>query len=1433
MEAFPDGFSQGVKNVWQEFAQYAQENNWTTAFQFYLNNKRDYPNTSSLWTLEEQYTADDFRAGAWFMGLCRQGWEAAGTTDTNFHWRTDTSARWQQNWGQLKGICNLRVQGDGRDWDYRQDRYRRYTEQTEESRWWYGTGPDRRASLTEHGAQILKHWSHGLNGGTPYWDNFKNNWSTATGNDQDGQDATLSVLLSGDSVPGYGTFDGRIATVRMKAMRYGQQLCELLNLMAGKDDWNRNIMARTLSAAFGDSGDPSGDGDGHDTFGGDEYTNMEILDYYQLHADLVASLAAGVEVGKEAEDFDTRTGKFVVGDDPEASEEQYMWAPNGSGNRWNGPDAGQRLEYSFNVEQEGSYRIKGRVYAPNDNDDSFWVRVDGEPSGGYLWEVLQNTAYLPDYVSDRGGEDPVQVCLTAGTHTVSVYLREDGTRLDTIGLERTGSCQDGLEKEAEECDTRTGEFVVGDDPDASEEQYVWAPNGSGNEWNLNESHRVECSFNVEQEGSYRIKGRVYAPNDNDDSFWVRVDGEPSGGYLWEVLQNTAYLPDYVSDRDGQDPVQVCLTAGTHTVSVYLREDGTRLDTIGLERTGSCDVPPSIDVQPEDQTVTEGETATFDVTASGTEPLSYQWQRWNSGAWEDISGETSASYTILSASQLDDGARFRCMVTNAGGSVPSDECILTVIPLNSAIDLVKLPELQDVNFGEDVSFTLTVLNTGDVDLDNVIVTDALCDSLILEDDGDGDAILAPSEEWSYNCTVNNATADFSNTASVDGDDPTGFTVSDSATADVTVGPIDGLEKEAEECDTRTGEFVVGDDANASGGQYVWAPNGSGNEWNLNESHRVECSFNVEQEGSYRIKGRVYAPNDNDDSFWVRVDGEPSGGYLWDVLQNTAYLPDYVSDRDGQDPVQVCLTAGTHTVSVYLREDGTRLDTIGLERTGSCDVPPSIDVQPEDQTVTEGETATFDVTASGTEPLSYQWQRWNSGVWEDISGETSASYTILSASQLDDGARFRCMVTNAGGSVPSDECILTVIPLNSAIDLVKLPELQDVNFGEDVSFTLTVLNTGDVDLDNVIVTDALCDSLILEDDGDGDAILAPSEEWSYNCTVNNATADFSNTASVDGDDPTGFTVSDSATADVTVGPIDGLEKEAEDFDTRTGKFVVGDDPEASEEQYMWAPNGSGNRWNGPDAGQRLEYSFTVEQEGSYRIKGRVYAPNGNDDSFWVRVDGEPSGGYLWEVLQNTEYLPDYVSDRGGEDPVQVCLTAGTHTVSVYLREDGTRLDTIGLERTGSCQDGLEKEAEDFDTRTGKFVAGDDENASGEQYMWAPNGSGNRWNGPDAGQRLEYSFTVEQEGSYRIKGRVYAPNGNDDSFWVRVDGEPSGGYLWEVLQNTEYLPDYVSDRGGEDPVQVCLTAGTHTVSVYLREDGTRLDTIGLELARSGSCF
>jgi hypothetical protein len=78
------------------------------------------------------------------------------------------------------------------------------------------------------------------------------------------------------------------------------------------------------------------------------------------------------------------------------------------------------------------------------------------------------------------------------------------------------------------------------------------------------------------------------------------------------------------------------------------------------------------------------------------------------------------------------------------------------------------------------------------------------------------------------------------------------------------------------------------------------------------------------------------------------------------------------------------------------------------------------QPADQSVQEGETATFSVVAEGTEPLSYQWER--DGV--EIAGATNPSYTTPAATLADDGALFRVVVTNSVGSVTSAEALLTV-------------------------------------------------------------------------------------------------------------------------------------------------------------------------------------------------------------------------------------------------------------------------------------------------------------------------------------------------------------------------------------------------------------------------
>lgn len=115
--------------------------------------------------------------------------------------------------------------------------------------------------------------------------------------------------------------------------------------------------------------------------------------------------------------------------------------------------------------------------------------------------------------------------------------------------------------------------------------------------------------------------------------------------------------------------------------------------------------------------------------------------------------------------------------------------------------------------------------------------------------------------------------------------------------------------------------------------------------------------------------------------------------------------------------------------YLSRGGGGTDS-GLYRitySGSGNLPPTITQHPTNRTVAEGETAQFTCAASGTAPLSYQWQRKNSGVgsFSNISGATSGSYTTpATVAATDNQAQFRCVVTNSYGNATSNAATLTV-------------------------------------------------------------------------------------------------------------------------------------------------------------------------------------------------------------------------------------------------------------------------------------------------------------------------------------------------------------------------------------------------------------------------
>lgn len=96
-------------------------------------------------------------------------------------------------------------------------------------------------------------------------------------------------------------------------------------------------------------------------------------------------------------------------------------------------------------------------------------------------------------------------------------------------------------------------------------------------------------------------------------------------------------------------------------------------------------------------------------------------------------------------------------------------------------------------------------------------------------------------------------------------------------------------------------------------------------------------------------------------------------------------------------------------------------------------PSITQHPASQTVAAGQPVTFNVAASGVQPLRYQWQR--NGV--NITGATSSSFTIASTSTTDNGATFRAIVSNDFGSAVSNSATLTVLANGAPTGRITAP------------------------------------------------------------------------------------------------------------------------------------------------------------------------------------------------------------------------------------------------------------------------------------------------------------------------------------------------------------------------------------------------------------
>ncbi len=123
----------------------------------------------------------------------------------------------------------------------------------------------------------------------------------------------------------------------------------------------------------------------------------------------------------------------------------------------------------------------------------------------------------------------------------------------------------------------------------------------------------------------------------------------------------------------------------------------------------------------------------------------------------------------------------------------------------------------------------------------------------------------------------------------------------------------------------GDMVVGEDAQAFGGKYVWMPGPVGQQ--RSGDGGVTFRLQVQKAGRYRIWGRVLAPTPQDDSFFVRI--YTKGG---EILPRSAWHTEiheqweWAEVTAEMEPLEVELPAGEVYLQVLVREDGTKLDRL---------------------------------------------------------------------------------------------------------------------------------------------------------------------------------------------------------------------------------------------------------------------------------------------------------------------------------------------------------------------------------------------------------------------------------------------------------------------------------------------------------------------------
>lgn len=185
-------------------------------------------------------------------------------------------------------------------------------------------------------------------------------------------------------------------------------------------------------------------------------------------------------------------------------------------------------------------------------------------------------------------------------------------------------------------------------------------------------------------------------------FAVTASGTPPLTFTWK--KNGVEIP-------GATGASYVTPASTHgddgsTYSVVVHGQGPDQSSQSATLKVFAFSPVAISVQPQPQNVDEGQQAHFQVTATGSPTVAYQWMKGGTA----IPGANGPGYDTAALTTADNNVTYSVVVSNFGSSVPSVAAPLTV---NAARPPVFTGTMADVraNPGQPATFDVTTLVAG--------------------------------------------------------------------------------------------------------------------------------------------------------------------------------------------------------------------------------------------------------------------------------------------------------------------------------------------------------------------------------------------------------------------------------------------------------------------------------------------------------------------------------------------------------------------------------------------------------------------------------------------------------------------------------------------------------------------------------------------------